>query len=111
MSALYQMKKVSYAYTQQKVIQDLSLEIQKEDFIGILGANGSGKTTLLRILAGYLKLKEGSVFLEGKNLDHFSTREKARKIAVVPQSFDVLFPFTVSDMVLMGRWAHLKAMA
>lgn len=111
MNLLYHLQKVSFDYGQEKLIEHLNLEIHSGDFMGIMGANGSGKTTLLRLLAGYLRVKEGSIIFNGRSLDSWSTREKARKIAVVPQTFDVLFPFTVKEVVLMGRWAHLKPLA
>lgn len=108
---LYQLQNVSFDYGQESLIQHLNLEVQQGDFLGIMGANGSGKTTLLRLLAGYLKAREGRVIFDGQRLESYSSREKARKIAVVPQNFDVLFPFTVREVVLMGRWAHLKPLS
>ncbi len=111
MTLLYHLQELSFDYGQEKLIDCLNLEIHLGDFIGIMGANGSGKTTLLRLLAGYLRAKEGSVIFKGRSLNSWSTREKARKIGVVPQTFDVLIPFTVKEVVLMGRWSHLKPLA
>lgn len=111
MTVLYQLKKVSFSYSQNKILENLDLEIEKGSFVGVLGANGSGKTTLLRLLSAYLKNQKGEILLEGKEIHHLSARKRALKIAVVPQQFDIAFPFSVEEVVLMGRWAHLKAMA
>ncbi len=111
MKTLYVLEELSFSYGDHAVLQSLSLEIKEGEFVGVLGANGSGKTTLLRLLAGYLKPKTGSLSLRGKTMAEFSAREKAQRVAVVPQNFDVLFPFSVKEVVLMGRWAHLKPLA
>ncbi len=111
MSLLYQAQDLTFAYSSGKLLDHFNLEIHSGDFIGIMGANGSGKTTLLRLLAGYLNPHQGQILFEGKKLSTWSTREKAQKIAVVPQNFDVLFPFSVKEVVLMGRWAHIKPLA
>ncbi len=111
MNPLYELQNLSFRYGEEKLIDHLNLEVESGDFIGVMGANGSGKTTLIRLLAGYLKPESGSIQLLGKKIEALSMRERARKIAVVPQSFDVLFPFTAKDVVLMGRWSHLKPLA
>jgi len=111
MSLAYRLQDLSFRYGDSPLLEGLNLEIHAGDFIGVMGANGSGKTTLVRLLAGYLKAAQGSIELEGAPLQGFSARERARKIAVVPQNFDVLFPFSVKEVVLMGRWAYLKPMA
>lgn len=108
MGILYSLQEVSYRYSDKDVLRELSFDIQKGEFVGILGANGSGKTTLLRLLAGYLKPQEGHLEMEGQELSKQSVRNRARKIAVVPQQFDVLFPFSVKEVVMMGRWAHIS---
>src|SRR6266705_2371588 len=73
-----------------RVIDGVSLDVERGTVVGLLGPNGSGKTTLLRILAGVLP-----------------RRELARRIAVVPQETHSTFDFSVIDMVLMGRYPHL----
>lgn len=111
MSSIFQFKQVAFSYEQVKIIENLNLEIEKGSFVGILGANGSGKTTLLRLMSAFLKAQKGEVLLEGENIHKLSARKRALKIAVVPQQFDVAFPFSVQEVVLMGRWAYLKPMA
>jgi len=74
--------------------------------LALLGPNGSGKTTLLKTLLGLLAPKAGDVQLDGRTLNNYSSRDRARLIAYVPQSHQATFAFTVETVVLMGRIAH-----
>jgi iron complex transport system ATP-binding protein len=73
----------------------------------VLGPNGSGKTTLLDLITGHLKPRIGDILLDGKSLGAFGAGDLARKCALVPQDFRVNFPFTVAQVVMMGRYPHL----
>ena len=75
--------------------------------VGILGPNGSGKTTLLKLLAGILAPKAGTVTLDGRDMSAMPTRERARRVAVVPQETQLAFDYTVLELALMGRYPHL----
>jgi len=84
-------------------LSDISLEIKKGEFIGILGSNGSGKTTLLKIMDGLLKDFEGNVILDGMNIKKLSPREIYRKVGLVFQNpDDQLFAATVFEDVAFG---------
>src|SRR5207245_5778237 len=61
---------------------------------------------LLKLMAGLLRPNQGAVWLHGENLESLSPRQIARRVAVVPQESQVLFPFTVAELVLMGRFTH-----
>jgi iron complex transport system ATP-binding protein len=101
----------SYSRTAARVVDDVSVEAERGDLVGIIGPNGSGKTTLLKLLAGTLPPDAGSVSFDGRPLSHWSRREAARHIAYVPQETHPSFDFTVLDIVLMGRFPHLKTFA
>ena len=100
---------VRYGRGQPAVLADLSLTIQRGEFIGLAGPNGSGKTTLLKIISGVLAPDAGSILLDGQPLAHISRRALARRIAVLPQNVSFLFPFSVMEVVLMGRAPHHSA--
>jgi cobalt/nickel transport system ATP-binding protein len=84
-------------------LSDISLEIKRGEFIGILGSNGSGKTTLLKIMDGLLKDFEGNILLDGTNIKKLSPREIYRKVGLVFQNpDDQLFAATVFEDVAFG---------
>ena len=91
------------------MIDGVSLEIASGALVGLLGPNGSGKTTLLRLLAGTLEPDRGSVRLDGEDVLRLSRTALARRCAVVPQETHLAFEYTALEMVLMGRYPHLRA--
>ncbi|WP_064093256.1 adenosylcobinamide amidohydrolase [Rossellomorea aquimaris] len=101
-------KHVSVGYDDKKIIDDMNFQIKKGEFFGILGPNGSGKTTLLKAMTGILPLIEGEIFLNNKNIHHFSSKGLATHMAVLPQITSESFSYKVKDTVLLGRYAHQK---
>jgi iron complex transport system ATP-binding protein len=97
---------ISFRYRHEDVLKKLSFSVLKGDFLTLLGPNGTGKTTLLRLLTGILSPYEGSILLDGVDMKKYKRRDIAKKIAVVSQSFSIEFPFTVEEVVLMGRYPH-----
>lgn len=95
---------LSGGYGDSRLINNVSLTVEKGEFLGILGPNGSGKTTLLHLLTGTLPAKEGSVYLAGKPLADYKPKELAQIIAVLPQKTDQAFTFTVKETVAFGRY-------
>ncbi len=102
---------VSFAYRDRLVLDQVSLQIERGDLVGILGPNGSGKTTLLKTIAGALVPQAGEVRFEGRRLAEWARRDTARRLAYVPQETFAPFDFTVLDIVLMGRYPHLGTFA
>lgn len=93
----------------EKIVLDgISCQLHNGELLCILGANGVGKTTLYRTILGFIPLLGGEILLDGKEIGTFSKTELARKIAYVPQYHTPPFPYTVSDVVLMGRGAHVS---
>lgn len=94
---------LSFAYGQNEVLTDVSLEVEPGRVVGLLGPNGTGKSTLLGILTGDLKPASGEVLLDGRDIATFSRKELARTRAVMPQSSDFPFAYLVRDIIAMGR--------
>ncbi|MGI6142542.1 MAG: ABC transporter ATP-binding protein [bacterium] len=89
------------------VLQDVDFTVNRGQFCAILGPNGAGKTTLLRAFLGFICPSAGQISIDGHNLSQLSRRELARLLALVPQEHRGVFPYTVREMVLMGRNPHL----
>lgn len=91
-----------------QILKGVDIEVKNKEFIGIIGPNGSGKSTLLKCIYRNLKPSVGSILIDNKDINNFSVRETAKKIAVVSQFNNYNFDFTVEDMVLMGRSPHKR---
>lgn len=89
------------------VLRGVSLDVFPGELVGILGPNGSGKSTLIQLLSGVLEPQRGEVRLFGQLLSELSARQVAQRVAVVPQDTHVEFPFSVLEVVLMGRAPYL----
>src|SRR5262245_11373734 len=99
-------RKLSIGYSDRVVGRDLDVSVQQGEVLALLGPNGGGKTTLLKTLLGILKPLAGKVTIDDRSLAAYSIRERARRIAYVPQTHAATFAFTVETVVLMGRTAH-----
>lgn len=88
------------------VLKNISLTISSGEVLGILGPNGSGKSTLLKVLMNILNPQGGSVALFGDPYTFLSQSQITRRVAFVPQETQQAFPFTINEMVLMGRYPH-----
>jgi iron complex transport system ATP-binding protein len=99
---------VTAGYGSRLVLHECSFALGSGEIVAVVGPNGAGKSTLLRVLAGLLRPAAGTVALDGHELATLSRSTLARRIAVVPQIFDTLFPFTVREVVALGRTARLR---
>ena len=88
------------------ILDDISFHVQAGEVLGVVGPNGSGKTSLLKVLARLLTPQQGRINLFGQNAAVKDQREVACLVGVVPQDSQMLFPFTVAETVLMGRFPH-----
>ena len=102
---------VSFRYDDTEVLHDISLEVSDGGLTGVLGPNGSGKTTLLRLLGGLAAPSRGRVRLNDVDLATSSRQSLAKRIALVPQETHMAFDYSVLEVVLMGRYPHLRAFA
>ncbi len=101
---MLKIENISFAYTQKPVLNNVSMNIGKGEFVAILGANGAGKSTLIKIVSGFLKPK-GDVKIKGKSIFKMSARELALSRAVLEQETNLEFNYTVLDTVSLGRFA------
>ena len=107
----FEFNHISFNYDDRKVIDDISLCLAPGKFYGIIGPNGSGKTTLLDLLARHRLPDSGEILYRDRALSSFSKKELSREIALVPQDFYINFPFTVKEVVMMGRYPHIAKFA
>jgi iron complex transport system ATP-binding protein len=90
------------------ILHQITFEVEKGTFFGVIGPNGSGKTTLLKTLSRVLQTENGVIYIGKRELATFSSRELAREIGVVPQDSDIHFDFTVRDIIMMGRHPYVE---
>ncbi len=108
---LLQVRSLGIGHGPRRVLSEVSFSLQRGELLCLLGPNGSGKTTLLRTLLGLLPPQSGEVLLLDRPLSEWSRKALARHIGYVPQAHAGLFAFTVLDIVLMGRAAHVGRFA
>ena len=89
------------------LLDGVTLRAGRGQLVGLIGPNGAGKTTLLRAVSGILRYREGSVRLEGADLEALSSKQIAAGLALVPQIAPYTHGFTSIELVLMGRYPHL----
>lgn len=97
-------KDLRVSYGKTEVLKSIDLTIRPGEKVFIGGANGSGKTTLLRALSGIIP-HQGQVLVDGKDVSSMKRKEVAKLIALMPQTSDIYFPYTVNETVLLGTYA------
>jgi iron complex transport system ATP-binding protein len=101
-------QQLRYSLGSRRLINDVSLSINSGEMVAIIGPNGAGKSTLLRLLTGYLTPGCGECLLLGRPLEQWPPQQLAKVRAVMRQHSDLAFPFTVEEVVSMGRAPHGK---
>ncbi|MFQ5992673.1 MAG: ABC transporter ATP-binding protein [Nitrospiraceae bacterium] len=90
------------------VLNGVSFEVAEGEILGIIGPNGCGKTTLLKLLTRILRPQGGAIRLFKREISQISQDMIARTAALVPQDSQQIFPYTIAEMVLMGRFPHRR---
>ena len=108
MEPILTLKDIGFRYEEKWALRGMDLVIQPGEILGVLGPNGSGKSTLLKIMDGILIPQEGEILIRKSRLGSCSRSEIARQIAMVTQENHFRFAFSALEVVLMGRFPHLK---
>lgn len=106
-----EVKSAVCGYGTKKAVENISLSVQSGEILCLLGPNGVGKTTFLKSILGFLELLDGEILLNGVSIHRLPKRRLAKVVGYVPQAHTPPFPFTVLDVVLMGRTAHMGMFA
>lgn len=108
---MLEVQQVCVTLDQVERLRDVSFTLAPGEVAAIVGPNGAGKTTLLRAVAGELPVASGCIQLAGQLLAERSLAQRARQLAVLPQSSSLNFPFTVAEVVALGRSPHSTGQA
>ncbi|MEM6649028.1 MAG: ABC transporter ATP-binding protein [Pseudomonadota bacterium] len=101
---------LSFTAKDTPLVQEVSFRLAPGDFVALLGPNGAGKTSLIRASLGLEKPSAGTVTLDGEDISTLSPRERARRVAYLPQIRPLAWPNTVRDVVALGRFSHGAAL-
>lgn len=105
---IFSVNKGCFGYKSDKdILKDISFSVKEGEVLSVLGPNGVGKTTLLRCMMGLLNWRSGGSFINGKNIKEIPSQKLWQKISYVPQAKSFAFAFTIEEMVLLGRSAHI----
>ena len=105
---MIEIKNISQAYGDFKVLNDVNLKIQEHKITALIGANGAGKSTLLGVLSRLLSPTKGEVYLDGIDIQTMKSSEIAKKLAILKQTNQQTIRITIRDLVSFGRFPHSK---
>ncbi|NNF17926.1 MAG: ABC transporter ATP-binding protein, partial [Gammaproteobacteria bacterium] len=100
------LENVSVEREGRRILDNISTRFAAGEFVALLGANGAGKSTLVRTALGIINSINGKASIDNVDSRKLSAREKALKVAYLPQARSLSWPLTVADTVTLGRYAH-----
>src|SRR5215470_1364525 len=106
MRSVIALNNLSFGYAASDVLKGVTAEISGGEFVALVGPNGAGKSTLLKVIGGLVRNYRGSAKFYGEDISRIAPREMAKRLAFVPQDTQMVFPFTVAEIVFMGRLPH-----
>jgi iron complex transport system ATP-binding protein len=106
MNPLVRLRNVRLSYASREVLRLEQLDLVPGQLVTLVGPNGAGKSTLLRVLSGIERHYAGECLLEGRSIAAWPRTQLARCVSFLPQQVELAFPFTVEQVVLMGRTPH-----
>ncbi|EHP89092.1 ABC transporter ATP-binding protein [Methanotorris formicicus] len=105
---MLKVENLNFEYSKSiEILKDITFSLKKGEICTLLGPNGSGKSTLLKCIDKLLRPKRGVIIVENENIDNLTEKELAKKISFLPQEHNSPFPYTVLDIVLMGRAPYI----
>jgi iron complex transport system ATP-binding protein len=105
---MIRIENISAGYYDKNILKNISFNIFKKDFLGIIGKNGAGKSTLLRVLCNLIKPYSGNVFINSKNISTFSKKDFSTNVSFLPQYVDTALSLTVSEFIMFGRYPYMN---
>lgn len=108
MKSAYKANNIYFKYTDHWVVEDISFNIRDGEFFGIIGPNGSGKSSLLKLISRICMPQEGRISLRETDISLLGRDELSKTVSYVPQESSFLFPYTVAEVVSLGRIPHMK---
>lgn len=101
-----EVKNLEFSIDNKKILDDVTINVSKGSFVGVIGPNGSSKSTLLKNIYRVYKPSKGEIIVDGKSIFKISSKDCAKKISVLAQESSTQFDFTVEDIVKMGRYPY-----
>jgi iron complex transport system ATP-binding protein len=97
---------IEFGYKSSPVLKNVSMELNRSEFLAVIGPNGAGKSTLIKCIDRILEPKKGSILIDGLETKRITRNDLAKRLGYVPQNGTQAFPATVFDVVMMGRRPH-----
>jgi zinc transport system ATP-binding protein len=107
-NVLFDIDGISLRYGSELILDNVTLQVKRGDFLALIGPNGSGKSTLIRIVLGLLKPGKGTVRIMGQDLDEFNAWHRLGYVPQKVTDLDPLFPASVKEVVAMGLLSDKK---
>ena len=98
--------KLKFSYPDKEILNGLDFTLKQGEVVSLLGKNGCGKSTFIRLLLKLIKQDSGEILLHNKEISNYSHKEISHSIAYIPQQHNVVFNYSVLEMVVMGRFSQ-----
>jgi len=102
---LLEVNNIDVFYSEAEALRDVTVKVNRDEIVAVIGANGAGKTTLMKTIAGVLKPRKGSVKFNGERIDHLSPWDIVRRgIILVPEGRQIFYEMTTLENLMMGAY-------
>ena len=105
---MIQINKIEKAYSNKKVLNEVSFNLPKQKIVAIVGSNGAGKSTLINIIARTIAMDQGQVVVNGQDIKDVKSNDLARQLSILNQSNHLNLRLTVRELVEFGRFPYSK---